>query len=82
MLASERTESLEHKIEELRNENGLLMKEIDRLKAAPECQYSMNEAALQLAKELLSQRRVKLDACNHVSCILFLSSAISLRRCT
>jgi hypothetical protein len=33
--ASEQTDSLEHKIEELRSENGLLRKEIERLKASP-----------------------------------------------
>jgi hypothetical protein len=33
--ASEQAEDLEHKIEELKKENGLLRKEIERMKASP-----------------------------------------------
>jgi voltage-gated hydrogen channel 1 len=33
--ASEQTENLEHKIEELENENGLLKKEVERMKSSP-----------------------------------------------
>jgi hypothetical protein len=33
--ASEQTEDLEHKIKELKNENELLRKEIERMKASP-----------------------------------------------
>jgi voltage-gated hydrogen channel 1 len=33
--ASEQTEELEHQVEELKNENGLLRKELERMKALP-----------------------------------------------